>query len=134
MTVEYTNTEIQLGFNAHTYGDLTASGDTALTVGTVLGRISATGKLVVMASASTDGSQYPVGVVIADQTILDGETKRVNLVNKGTIDASLLVFDGTDDLDTAVGVASNQKTYRDWLNDLGLELKAVTELTDFDNA
>lgn len=49
--------------------------DTAQTikVGTVLGKVTATGKYRVSLSASSDGSQTPVGVYIADGLGLSGD-------------------------------------------------------------
>ena len=60
--VDYDNTKLLLGFNEFNTGVVTASGaDVDLVKGMVLGRISGTTKIVPLAAASTDGSQYPAG-------------------------------------------------------------------------
>jgi hypothetical protein len=133
--VENDVSKLLLGFNEFDSGDVTASGaDVVLTEGMILGQISATGKLVVMASASVDGSQFPFGIVIKDKTVVDGTTEELTVVTKGRIDETKLVFDGSDDLDTAVGAATFQRTYRALLNDLGFTLKASIEMTTPDNS
>jgi hypothetical protein len=129
----YETSKLLLGNNEFTKGSLTASGNTELTEGLVMGRISATGAVVVMDKDATNGSQYPVGVCIKDQTVLDGETAELVLVNKGRVNENKISFGDDETLDTAVGVANNQKIYRDWLNDLGLVLIDSEELTGYDN-
>lgn len=124
-----------LGFNsfAQPIPSVAASGaDVVLLQGMVLGRISGTGLIVPADSASVDGSQFPIGCAIIDQTILDGDTDPVNIVNKGRVAESKINFDQSvtaDDLDAVV----DGRTYRDWLNDIGLELMAGEELTGIDN-
>ncbi len=125
--------KLLLGFNGFNYGNVTASGaDVELTEGLVMGRISATGLLTPLTIAATDGSQYPVGICIKTQTVADGETAAIKVVNKGKVNENKITF-STGTMDSAIGVANNQKILRDWLNDLGLELESSTELTGYDN-
>ena len=133
LITNYETSKFLLGNNEFTKGSLTASGDTELTEGLVMGRISATGAIVIMDKDATNGSQYPVGACIKDQTVLDGETVELVLVNKGRVNEDKISFGDDETLDTAVGVADNQKIYRDWLNDLGLVLFTAEELTGYDN-
>jgi len=123
-----------LGNNEFITADLTASGDVATLEGMVMGRISATELIVPLDKDATDGSQYPVGLCVVDKTVADGETETLTLVNKGRIAQSKINFLDTETLATAVGVANNQKTIRDWLNDLGLVLESGVELTATDNS
>lgn len=125
--------KLLLGENFFISGNITAAGvDIALTEGLVMGRIAATGLLVPLDKDATDGSQYPAGVCIKDQTIAAGTTVEIVLVNKGKVNENKITFsDGT--MDTAIGVANNQKILRDWLNDLGLVLISSLELTNYDN-
>lgn len=133
LTTTYDVSEFLLGFNSCIDANLTASGDTDLLQGLVMGRISATGLIVVLDKDATDGSQYPIGLCVVDQTVLDGVTASIRLVNKGRIAESKINFGDDETLDTAIGAANNQKILRDWLEDLGLELMGSTELTQLDN-
>ena len=132
LTSNFDLSKFLLGFNsfAQPAPSVTASGaDVVLLQGEVMGRIHATGLIIPLAIAAVDGSQIPVGVVIADQTILDGDTDSVNLVNKGRVAESKINFAGAETLDTVV----DERRLRDWLNDIGLELMAGEELTGTDN-
>ena len=121
-----------LGFNsfAQPIPSVAASGaDVVLLQAEVMGRIHATGLIIPLVAAAADGSQIPVGLTIIGQTILDGDTDAVNLVNKGRIAESKINFAGAETLDTVV----DERRLRDWLNDIGLELMAGEELTGIDN-
>lgn len=132
---DYDVSKFLLGFNSFTEADLTASGaDVVLTQGTIMGMISATGKIVPMASAATDGSALPYGVCIVDQTVVDGTTATIKLVNKGRIPSSKLVFQGADTINTEVGPVSYKKTYNALLNEIGLILEDSIEMTAADNS
>ena len=108
-------------------------GAKTLTAGMVMGRIASTRKLVQLVKAATDGSQFPVGVVIQDRVIGAGESVEITVVNKGSVNESMLTFLSATDLNTLVGPTNNQKTIRDWMNDLGIVLDSMTELTATDN-
>lgn len=134
LTTNYDVSKFLLGFNSFIDGSLTASGaDVELLQGMVMGRISATQLLTPCDKDATDGSQYPVGLCVIDQTVTDGDTDTVRLVNKGKVAESKVNFLDTETLATAIGVANNQKSYRDWINDLGIELAGGEELTIYDN-
>ena len=114
---------------------MAASGaDVDLVEAIVLGQVSSTGKIVILSGAATDGSQFPVGLAIRTQTIADGTNEDIKYVNKGRVAESKINFGGAETLDTAVGPASNQRTIRALLNDLGLILETGTELTKVDNS
>jgi len=128
---EYDTSKFLLGFNSFINADLTASGaDVATLQGLVMGRISATQKIVALDKDATDGSQYPVGVCVIDKIVADGTTENLTLVNKGRIAESKINFADVETLNTVVGT----KILRDWLNDLGLILETGTELTKVDNS
>lgn len=129
----YDTSKLLLGFNSFTEADHTSSGGTDFVQGEIVGQIASSGKIAKLDSGATDGSQYPFGVVLIDQTVEDGETETIKLVNKGKVAQEKIVFQGSDDLTTTVGPADNLRTYKALLNDLGIELEAGTELTEFDN-
>lgn len=130
---KYDNTKLCLFNNSFESGDVNNSDydDLVLPIGTVMGRISATGLLTPLTSGASDGSQYPVGVLAANYTIVDGDTKEVRIVTGGEIDASLLDFQGSDTLSTVV----DGKQLRDRLasDTVGLILRDVDQLSEFDN-
>jgi len=129
----YDVSKLLLGGNEFVDIDLTASGEVVLLPGMIMGKVGATGLLLAADKDATDGSQFPVGVVIEGKTIADGETKSIRLVNKGAISEDKLNFLSIETLDTLIGAANNQRSYRDYLNDLGLILQTGTELTAIDN-
>lgn len=98
--------------------------------GTVLGRISATGLLTPFTSGASNGSQFPIGVLIGDRTIQEGVTQDVFFCDDGDVDADKLIFQGSDDLSTVV----SGRQVRDWLKLAGVKvIEGSTELTTTDN-
>lgn len=112
-------------------GQITNGGDYAelYLEGTVMGRISATGLFTPFTSGASDGSQWPIGVLVEDHTIEDGDTHNVFICDDGDVAAEKLVFDGTDDLDTVV----DGRQVRDWLKSAGIKVITSTEMTATDN-
>lgn len=112
---------------------IAASGaDVELEIGMLIGTISASGLGAIMASGSSDGSQFPTGVCAETKTIADGDTEDVLICIGGHVVDDKLVFDGTDDLDTAV----SSRIYRDRLasDTLGIYLVDDNELSAADNS
>lgn len=134
LITNYDVSKFLLGFNAFVDGQVAASGaDVDLLQGEVMGRIAATKLLVPCVATANDGSQIPAGLAVFGQTILDGNTDDVRLVNKGRVPEAKINFAGAETLDTLIGPTNNQRTIRDYLNDLGLELEGGLELTKVDN-
>ena len=78
--------------------------DRVLTIGTVLGRLTATGKVVDLALTGTDGSQTVYGVLVTNTTAPDGvDATGVALVRGPAIVADLALVYPT-------GATTNQKT------------------------
>lgn len=103
---------------------------TTLRIGTVMGRVSATGKVVPLDTDSSDGSQFPIGVLAANYTVGDGDTLTVAMVSNGTINGNMLIFvDNTDSLDTVV----SSRQLRDHLQLAGINLQFPDELSELDN-
>lgn len=97
--------------------------------GTVMGRIATTGLLVPCASGASDGSQFPVGILIGGVVVPYGETLNVFVCDDGDVNAGQLIFDGTDDLDTVV----DGRQLRDHLKLMGIKPIVSTEMTKSDN-
>jgi hypothetical protein len=117
-TFDYTNS---------TYDDVT------IAAGTVLGRIASTNKLVVLTSAASDGSQFPVGILAQDVTVEAGDSysDTVNMCVAGDVAQEKLVFQGSDTLATVV----SSRTLKDRIgaDTVGVKLVTCTELTEYDN-
>jgi len=90
--------------NNYKKADFTNStgGDVVLTIGMLVGKITASGKLLQLKSAAVDGSQLPVGVLAENITVPDTVTVQLTYCVGGHVNENLLVFDGADTLDTVV--------------------------------
>lgn len=97
MTTNYDVSKFALGNNTFIKANYTDSGSgSTLAQGTIMGRVASTGKVVVLNPSATDGSQYPVGVVVETITVAASATVELTLVNRGLIDSSKLIFVGGD--------------------------------------
>jgi hypothetical protein len=101
--------------------------------GTLLGRVSASLKLVPVASAAVDGSEIPVGILASEVTDLAiaGE-KSVQVCIFGDVVESKLILDGSDTVDTLIDgrpikdrIAADTK---------GIQLVDGFEMTKSDNS
>lgn len=133
LVVNYNTQKVALGDNEFIKGTYTAAGAITIAEGTVFGRISATGKIAILDKDATNDSAYPVGVFfngIGGSKVISGAGDfELTLINKGSVDAGMLVFAAGTTVDSVVGV----KRITDHLNDLGLVLETSTELTKVDN-
>jgi hypothetical protein len=97
--------------------------------GTVMGRISATGLLAPFTSGASNGSQFPIGVLVGTHIVEEGATNNVFICDDGDVAAEQLIFQGSDDLDTVV----SGRQVRDWLKLAGVKVITSTDLTGHDN-
>jgi hypothetical protein len=113
-------------FENDTYDDIT------VLVGSVMGRIAATGKVVLLDKDASDGSQYPVGINTEETVIAAGDEGNLSLCVAGEVDANGLVFVTGTDLDTVISA----KTVADRIasDTVGIHLVTGTDLTAFDNS
>ena len=101
--------------------------------GTLLGRVTASGKLVPVASGAVDGSQIPVGILKTTVSELaDTAEQQVNICIAGDVVESKVILDGSDNLNTVI----DGRPIKDRIagDTLGIKLVKSSELTDFDNA
>jgi hypothetical protein len=121
----WNNRSFVANFTNDTYDPIT------LAPGTLMGRVNATGECVPLTSGASDGSQYPVGVLMSNVTIEDGDTKELTICNSGDVDESGIIFQGSDDMDTVV----DGRTLRDRIgaDTVGVKLVPSNELTKNDN-
>tara|TARA_R110001606_G_scaffold374612_3_gene532481 strand:+ start:1613 stop:2062 length:450 start_codon:yes stop_codon:yes gene_type:complete len=112
------------------YENLTA-GDVELLCGMLVGRITATGKIVPLVSSAVDGSEIPLGVIITTETVAAGAVIDISVCVKGELDKSLVLIDAGDTLETVIdGRRLEDRILGDTL---GVLLVDVEQLTDFDN-
>jgi len=113
-------------FNNDGYDDVT------LKAGTVMGRISATGKIKPLRSDNADGSELPIGILNQGRIFTAGETVDIAICVAGDVVSDKLVFEKSGDtLDTVV----DGKRLRDRIGSdtVGIKLVGGTELTKTDN-
>lgn len=83
-------------------------------IGTVLGKVTATGKYIVSKVGALDGSDVAVAVVMEDKTVTDGSKVLVLVRGPSAVSREALIFDDTYTGDTEKQVAYAQ------LEDLGI--------------
>lgn len=106
-------------------------GPITILVGTLLGRVSATDKVLPLKSAAIDGSQFPVGISCQEIIVADTESATLEFVIAGEVEGTLLTLDGADTLATAI----DGKTLGDRIksDSLGILLRDSDELSALDN-
>lgn len=131
MTITTDLSKIFLWNNRYDQADYTAGADITLPAGTLLGRIHATGKVVPLASAATDGSQFPVGILAQDTFVANGATVSLTYCVAGDVAADKVIYDGTDTGETVVSA----KRLKDRIasDTVGIKLVNSTSNSDFDN-
>ncbi len=107
------------------------SDEITIPIGTVMGRVAASNKIIPCLSNASDGSQYPIGI-LADEYLVDYlETATLTICKMGDVVSSKIVFaNGTDTVATAV----SGKTMGDMLQAAGVNLVGGDQLTAYDNS
>lgn len=106
----------------------TAAGEETLVAGTLMGRVSATGKVAECDPDASDGTEYPLGFVLNDQTFTGAGDREISIVTSGDVVESLITL--------GYGVTLNDvvdgRRLRDHLTP-GINLVGGEELSAFDN-
>ncbi len=99
--------------------------DTTYAIGTILARITATGKLAECDLGGAGGLEIPVGV-LGTELISDGVPTDIpfSFISGGQVDAAKLVFTNADPVTTAV---------HDQLRDFGINPIQTSDLSKLDN-
>ena len=133
LTVTFDSSKTFIRNNDYKSADYTNNSGAAITLngGAIMGRIAATGKVVPLSSAATDGSQYPVGILATDYLVANGATVNVRFCIKGSVVKSKVLFDGADTMATII----EDKTLEDRIasDTVGILLIESTENTEYDN-
>lgn len=100
-----------------------AAGTPTYSIGTVLGKITASGKYIVSKQAAADGSQTPVAIVLADAfgavnpvTLVNGADTKFLVLARGKVIVSL----GALKLDASFGTAPQKQFAYDALAAQGI--------------
>lgn len=110
----------------------TTGADLTLVGGEVIGRDSTTLKGAILASAATDGSQFPLGINSTKSGVLaDDDEIMIDICVYGEVAEDKIILDGSDTLNTLVSL----RPIRDRIlsDTMGVKLISSTELTAFDN-
>lgn len=97
--------------------------------GTVMGRVPLTRNLVPLDASQTDGSQYPVGILAQDILLAGGQTKQCSICVRGDVNRAAIIFWTGNTFNTIV----EKRTLFDWIQNLGIKIVPVTEMTGTDN-
>lgn len=99
--------------------------------GTVMGRIAGSGVLVPCLASANDGSQFPIGILVDQITLLAGQTKACMICISGDVAEDKVIFFYGDNLETVVA----GRRFRDRIqaDTAGVILRKRTEMTDYDN-
>lgn len=129
----YDNSIIFLGGNRYDTAEYTngTGASVDLKAGTVLGQVNASGKVLPLVAAATDGSNYPFGILSHDITVANGATADLTFAVEGDVAESKLIFNASEDLTTVV----DGRTLRARIgaDTVGINLVAATEMSGFDN-
>ena len=117
-------------FENYQYSNSTGS-EVTLECGTVMGRVASSGDVIPLVSTATDGSQYPIGILTTKHVVADGTSLTVSICIGGNVNQNLLVFSGSDDLDTVI--EDRRLADRITGDTYGINLIASTQLSKFDN-
>lgn len=105
--------------------------DVTLLKGTLLGRISATGLVVPLTSGASDGSQFPLGILLEDTTVAGSDTVTLTFAVEGDVVEDKILLQGSDTLNTVI----SGRRIRDRIgaDTVGIKIVASTEMTNYDN-
>jgi hypothetical protein len=137
MTVNTDLSKIFLWNNRYDKAQYTNGTGAAVTLlaGTVLGRITASGKLLPLKSAPAigeEGSEIPLGILAHDVTVANGATVDLSYCVAGDVAQEKIILQGADTLDTVISA----RRIRDRItgDTMGIKLVSGTEMTAFDNS
>ena len=96
-----------------------------------MGRISASGLIIPLTSGASDGSQFPLGVLLEDTTIEGGDTQELTIAVAGDVVESKIKLQGSDTLNTVI----SGRRIRDRIgaDTVGIKLVGADQMTGLDN-
>lgn len=133
LTNNYNTAKIFVGDNCFDTAQYTNSGENPVTLpkGALIGRITASGKVLQCVAAASDGSVDPLGVLAESYTVAAGATADVTYCFGGKVVKSAIVLTGGETLDTIV---TGKGRFGDLLvRNTHIIPVGGTELTGYDN-
>lgn len=126
-------TERESYVNNSTYNPIT------LYMGTIMGRITGTDKLVPWRNDNVDGSQYPVGILGADVQVDSGDTIKALLVTKCRMAAEKVIAYqlSNQSVSTTLQLTISSlggRRVKDILESIGIHLIYTTQMSFPDNS
>jgi hypothetical protein len=114
----------------------------SLPAGTVMGRITGTDITIPWRNDVTDGSQYPIGILMADLEIDAGDTVKAPICVRGRVAAEKVVANQLSNQSVSTTLQLQITSFRgsgttrlkDALESIGIHLIYSTEMTAFDNS
>lgn len=133
LTTDYDISKLFVWDNRYEKGAFTNDTYDPITIpqGRLMGRVAATQELKPHDSASSDGSQFPVGVMLNTVTIEEGDTLDLDICVSGdVVEAKIVLADG-DTMSTVV----SDRSIRDRIaaDTVGIKLVGNDEQTALDN-
>jgi hypothetical protein len=134
LVTDYDTSKLLLGRNTtktDTYENATGA-ELTLVAGTVLDRVTATGKIIAFNKSTGGNNKKPIGILIHDVVIAIGGSAKVTFAVEGDVAADKVVFHGV--ADTLTDVVAGQ-TIGDLITawTAGVKCITVTELSELDN-
>lgn len=99
--------------------------------GALMGQVGASQKVKPLASAATDGSQYPIGILATDYVVANGATVNVRVCVKGSVVKSKVLLDAADTWASLIEDRSIESRVAS--DTVGILLIESTENLEFDN-
>lgn len=99
--------------------------------GTLMGKIATTQEVIPLLSSATDGSQFPIGILAKNYTVLAGEAPVVTYCTAGYVVKEKVILNGSDLLTTVI--SSRSINDRIGSDTVGIVMFASDEQTQFDN-
>lgn len=119
--------------NNSTYDPIT------LYAGTVMGRISGTDIVIPWRNDVSDGSQYPIGILMSDLIIDQGDTVKAPICVSGDVAAEKVIAYQLSNQSTSTTLqltisSLGGRRLKDILESIGIHLKYGTEMSAYDNS
>lgn len=139
-TIDYQRKALLIGTRDRTtvredYANISGALET-VEVGTLMGKVTATGKVVPCVSTAVDGSQIPIGIMLDELTgiAIAGTVDDVLICKGGNVNSGLIIFDGAETLaTTATDAGGVEKSFKDWLlSDTNIVPVTVEDSSEFD--
>lgn len=108
LVTNYDVSQVFLGNNFYKdFSYTNSTGSTVdLAVGTLMGQILATAKILPNISSATDGSEQPMGILAEAASVANGATVTLSLVIGGRVNQNKLTLGAGDTLNTVVRTVS----------------------------